>query len=56
MLATDRELAGQSIADVLVQLRCEKCGQKPIRVALEEDAAATAQDRMGGYGWLVLIE
>ncbi len=42
-------------ADVLVQLRCQKCGQRPIRIALEEDAAATARDRMGGYGWQVVL-
>ena len=47
MLASNREVAGQTIADVLVQLRCEKCGGRPIRVALEEDAAATSPDRMG---------
>jgi hypothetical protein len=57
MMAANRELAGQSIADVLVQLRCEKCGQKPVRVALEEDPAATSPHRMGAYGWqVVLIE
>jgi hypothetical protein len=56
-LATNREVAAQTIADVLVQLRCQKCGRRPIRVALEEDAAATARDRMGGCGWqVVLIE
>ncbi len=54
-MAMHRELARQTIADVLVQLRCAKCGQRPIRVALEEDAAATAQDRMGGYGWRVVL-
>jgi hypothetical protein len=57
MMAANRELAGQTLADVLVQLRCEKCGQKPMRVALEEDAAAASADRMGAYGWqVVLIE
>ncbi len=57
MMAASRDLAGQSVADVLVQLRCEKCGQKPIRVALEEDAAATSPHRMGACGWqVVLIE
>ena len=57
MMAANRELAGQTVADVLVQLRCEKCGQKPIWVALEEDAAATSPARMGAYGWqVVLIE
>lgn len=25
------------------------------QTALEEDAAATAQDRMGGYGWQVVL-
>jgi hypothetical protein len=54
-MAMHRELARQTIADVLVQLRCAKRGQLPIRVALEEDAAATAQDRMGGYGWRVVL-
>jgi hypothetical protein len=57
MLARNQEVAGQTIADLLVQLRCQKCGERPIRVALEEDAAATATDRMGGHGWqMVLIE
>jgi hypothetical protein len=56
-MAQSREVAAQSLADVLMQLRCQKCGQRPIRVALEEDAAATAHDRMGGCGWqVVLIE
>ncbi len=56
-MAANRELADQSIADVLVQLRCPKCGDRPTLVALEEDAAATSPDRMGGYGWkVVLIE
>jgi hypothetical protein len=36
---------------------CQKCGQRPIRVALEEDAAATSKDRAGAYGWqAVLVE
>jgi hypothetical protein len=57
MMAANGALAGQTIADVLVQFRCERCGQKPIWVALEEDAAATSPHRMGAHGWqVVLIE
>jgi hypothetical protein len=47
-MAMHREVAAQSLADVLVQLRFQKCGQRPIRVALEEDAAAGPPGRMGG--------
>jgi hypothetical protein len=57
MMAANQALAGQTIADALVQLRCQRCGQKPIQVALEEDPAATSPHRMGAYGWqVVLIE
>jgi hypothetical protein len=46
-----------SLADVIVRLRCEKCGAPPIRIALEEDAAAASPGRMGACGWkVVLIE
>jgi hypothetical protein len=55
MMAANQALAGQTIADVLVQLRCQRCGQKPIQVALEEDPAATSPHRMGAYGWKVVL-
>jgi hypothetical protein len=49
--------AGLTLADVLLRLRCEKCGERPASVALEEDAAAGAPGRMGATGWrVVLIE
>jgi hypothetical protein len=46
---------GLSLADVIVRLRCEKCGGPPIRAALEEDAAASSTGRMGAYGWKVVL-
>jgi hypothetical protein len=54
-MAQSREVGAQSLADLLMQLRCQKCGRPPIRVALEEDAAVTAHDRMGGCGWQVVL-
>jgi hypothetical protein len=39
-MAADREVAGQSLADVVARLRCQRCAQRPFGVALEEDAAA----------------
>ena len=53
MVAANRQLAGLTIADVVVQLRCRHCGQRPASVALMEDGAAKASDRMGATGWAV---
>jgi hypothetical protein len=56
-MAVNRELAGATVADVVVQLRCEKCHRRPIMVALVEDPAGQAAGRMGPSGWrVVLIE
>jgi hypothetical protein len=49
--------AGLTMAEVLLRLRCERCGERPGSVALEEDAAAGTPGRMGASGWrVVLIE
>lgn len=58
MVAANREMAAATVADVLVQLRCEKCRQPPITVALVDDPAGQAPGRMGAAnGWrVVLIE
>jgi hypothetical protein len=42
--------AGLSLAGVLLRLRCEKCGERPMRVSLEEDAGARAPGGMGATG------
>ena len=47
--------AGLTLAEVLLRLRCEKCGQRPASAALEEDAAAGAPGRMGATGWRVVL-
>ena len=55
MMASSRELAGATVADVLVQLRCEKCRQRPISVALVDDPACQAPGRMGAAnGWRLI--
>jgi hypothetical protein len=57
MMAANRGLAGATLADVVVQLRCEKCRQRPIAVALVNDPAGEAPGRWGAGGWrVVLIE
>jgi len=55
MVVANRQLAGLTIADVLVQLRCRHCGQRPASVALLEHGAARAPGRMGATGWAVML-
>jgi hypothetical protein len=55
IMVANRELAGATVADVLVQLRCEKCRQRPITVALVNDPAGQAPGRMGSSGWRVVL-
>ena len=55
MMAANRQLAGLTIANVVVQLRCRHCGQRPASVALLEDGAAKAHGRMGATGWAVTL-
>jgi hypothetical protein len=57
VMAANRGLAGATLADVVVQLLCEKCRQRPIAVALVNDPASEAPGRWGAGGWrVVLIE
>ena len=51
-MAANRELAGLTIADVLVHLRCRQCGQRPTSIALLKHGAAGAYGRMGASGWI----
>jgi hypothetical protein len=53
LMAQHRQLAGLTIADIVVQLRCKNCGERPVRVALLEHGAARAHGRMGAQGWWV---
>jgi hypothetical protein len=55
MVAANRQLGGLTIADVVVQLRCRHCGQRPASVALLEDGAAKAPGRMGTRGWAATL-
>ena len=49
-------LAGSSIADVLVALRCQRCHEAPATVMLVEDPASDAPGRMGSPpGWKVAL-
>lgn len=54
-LATNHTLAEVSIADVLVKLRCEACGERPIAVALASDQTAGAYGKIGDPGWRVML-
>jgi hypothetical protein len=42
-----------TIADVLVQLRCRQCGQRPAKATLLEHGAAGARGIPGASGWVV---
>ncbi len=53
MMAANRELARLTMADVVVQLRCQQCGQRPAKVALLEHGAARAHGIPGASGWAV---
>jgi len=55
LMAANRQLAGQTIADVVVQLRCRQCGQRPTSIALLEHGAARAHGRIGAQGWWVTL-
>ena len=55
MIAANRQLAGLTIAELVIQLRCERCGQRPASVALLEDGAAGTPGRMGAIGWRVAL-
>jgi hypothetical protein len=55
LMAANREVAGATVADVVVQLRCEKCRQPPLTVALVDDPAGQAPGRMGSSGWRVVL-
>ena len=56
MIAANRELAGATVADVLVQLRCEKCRQRPISIALVDDPGRYAPGRIGAAnGWRAVL-
>jgi hypothetical protein len=46
LMAANRRLARLTIADVVVQLRCRQCGQRPTGVASLED---------GESGWRVML-
>jgi hypothetical protein len=55
-------LGGLTIADLVVQLRCKNCGQRPSKVVLLEHGAAGARVAQyfgndSAYGWVVpLVE
>ena len=56
MLAANGPPAGATLADVLVALRCRRCGQAPVSAALIEDPADNASGRMGAApGWRVVL-
>ena len=55
ILAANRGLVGLTIADLVVRLQCQHCGQRPVSVALLEDGAARAPGRMGATGWTVML-
>lgn len=56
MLAANGPPAGATLADVLVALRCRRCGQAPVSAALIEDPADKASGRMGAApGWRVVL-
>jgi hypothetical protein len=52
---SDGELTRLSLADVLIQLRCEKCRQPPKLVALVEDPAGNAAGRIAPPGCVGLV-
>ena len=47
--------ANRTIADVLVQLRCERCHQRPTSVAVAENPAGRAHGVIGPPGWRVVL-
>ncbi len=55
MMASNCVLAGLTVADVLIQLRCQKCERRPASVALVEDPAGHAQGTWTGRGWRVVL-
>ena len=55
LMAAHPNRAGLTMADVVVQLRCRECGQRPASIAFLEDGAARARGRMGAQGWWVTL-
>jgi hypothetical protein len=55
LMASNRELTRLSLADVLIQLRCEKCRQPQELVALVEDPAGNVDRRIAPPGWRVVL-
>jgi hypothetical protein len=56
LMASNRSLADRTLADVLVQLRCRECHQRPASAALVGDAAGQASGRSGSPpGWRVVL-
>jgi hypothetical protein len=55
MMTANRQLVGLTIAEAVIQLRCQQCGQRPASVALLEDGAAGSYGRMGATGWQVVL-
>jgi len=55
VMASNRGLADRTLADVLVQLRCQHCHQRPGSAALMGDAAGRAAGRLSPPGWRVAL-
>jgi hypothetical protein len=55
LMASNHELARLSLADVLIQLRCEKCREPPKIVVIVEDPAGNAAGRIAPPGWRVVL-
>ena len=54
-MAASRDLAGRTLADALIQLRCQQSGERPTYVTLVEDGAAGTHGRMDATGWRVAL-
>ncbi len=52
LLAADRQSAGMTVADLVVQLH-SLCGRRPAGIALRKYGAACAHRIPGGSGWVV---
>ena len=55
LLASGRAAAGQSLADLLVRLRCDGCGARPVSMHLTEAAYPPAVHGDVVQGWQMLL-
>lgn len=55
LLAESRAAAGQPLADLLVRLRCDGCGARPVTVHLTEAAYPPAVRGDVVQGWQMLL-